>query len=137
MMAKIDAHHEGMMACLGKAEATDLEANPEKMQSEAMHREVPKEEAAAKSSGALKKPHRGRQVAAGRCGQPEGRTRGNCGSRKKLAAAGRKRPAVQEWHGARYTSSERIKLGSKLPEEPGKNERTRRDCGRTRNAKLE
>jgi hypothetical protein len=31
-MAKLDAHHERMMACLGK-----MEANPEEMQSEAEH----------------------------------------------------------------------------------------------------
>jgi hypothetical protein len=65
MMAKLDAHHERMMACLGKTEATDLEANPEDMESGAEHREVPKEEAAAKSSGALKKCHRGQHLAAG------------------------------------------------------------------------
>jgi hypothetical protein len=39
MMAKLYAHHEMMMACLGKTEATDLEENPEKIQSEAVHRE--------------------------------------------------------------------------------------------------
>jgi hypothetical protein len=27
--AELDAHHERMMGCLGKTEATDLEANPE------------------------------------------------------------------------------------------------------------
>jgi hypothetical protein len=36
MMAKLDVHHEKMMACLGKMEATDFEANTEEMQSE-MH----------------------------------------------------------------------------------------------------
>jgi hypothetical protein len=30
MMANLDAHHERMIACLGKTEATDLEANPRK-----------------------------------------------------------------------------------------------------------
>jgi hypothetical protein len=57
MLAKLDAHHKRMMtrmdsklekmeACLGKTEATDLEANPEEMESEAEHEVVPKEEAA-------------------------------------------------------------------------------------------
>jgi hypothetical protein len=90
MIAKLDAFHERMMASLGKTEATDLEANPEEMQPEAMHREVPKKEAAAKYSGAVKKRHRGQHLAAGPRGQPEERTRGNFGSRKKLAAACRK-----------------------------------------------
>jgi hypothetical protein len=34
LKAKLDAHHERMMACLGKTEATDLEASPEEMESE-------------------------------------------------------------------------------------------------------
>jgi hypothetical protein len=66
MMAKLDAHHERMVACLGKTEATDLKANPEEVKPETVHREVPKEEAAVKYSGALKKRHRHRHLAAGR-----------------------------------------------------------------------
>jgi hypothetical protein len=37
MMDKLDAHHERMIACLGKTEATDLEVNPDEIQSEAEH----------------------------------------------------------------------------------------------------
>jgi hypothetical protein len=79
MIAKLDSHHERMMACLGKTEATDLEANPEEMQSEAVLREVPKEEAAVKSSAAAERRQK-----------PKEWTRGNCGSRKKLVTAVRK-----------------------------------------------
>jgi hypothetical protein len=89
-MAKLDAHHERMVACLGKTGSMDFEANPEEMQSETVHQKTPKKEAAAKSSGALKKRHRFRHIAAGRRGQPEERTRGHFGSRKKLATTGRK-----------------------------------------------
>jgi hypothetical protein len=61
MPAKLDAHHESMMArmnsqlmkmkaCLGKTEAMDLEANPEETESEVEHEEVPKEEVAVEST---------------------------------------------------------------------------------------
>jgi hypothetical protein len=66
------------------------EPNPEETQSEAVHREVPKEGAAAKSSGALRKRHGSRKPATGSRRKPKERPRGNCGSRKKLSAAGRK-----------------------------------------------
>jgi hypothetical protein len=62
MMAMLDDHHEMMMACLGKMEATDFKANPEEVKSESEHWEVPKEEDTGKSSGALKK-HRGQHQA--------------------------------------------------------------------------
>jgi hypothetical protein len=65
------------------------EPNPEEIQSGAEHREAPKEHAAVKPVGGLRKRHRGRPLGAGRRGQPEERTRGNCGSWKKLVAAGR------------------------------------------------
>jgi hypothetical protein len=45
MMARMNSQLEKMEASLGKTEATDLEANPEKIQSEAENEEVPKEEA--------------------------------------------------------------------------------------------
>jgi hypothetical protein len=51
MMARMDFHLGEMDACLGKMQATDLEAypemeaNPEQMKSVAVHEEVPKEEA--------------------------------------------------------------------------------------------
>jgi hypothetical protein len=42
-----------------------METNPEVMQSEVEYREVPTKEAAVKSSGAMKKRHRGLNVVAG------------------------------------------------------------------------
>jgi hypothetical protein len=54
------------------------------MQSEAVHREVPKDKAAAKSSGALTKWHTGRHLAAERRQKPKER------ARKKLVAAAKK-----------------------------------------------
>jgi hypothetical protein len=57
------------------------------MESEAEHREVPAEEAVVKSSGTMKKRHRGRRLAAGRREGPKVLTRGICASRRKLAAA--------------------------------------------------
>jgi hypothetical protein len=88
--AELDAHHERMMACLGKTDVTDLKANPEEMQSESEHREVPKEYAAVKPVRGRKKRHRGRHLAAGRRGEPKELAQGDCGSRRKLAAACRK-----------------------------------------------
>jgi hypothetical protein len=41
----------------------DLEANPEEIASEAEHEEVPKEEAAVETSGALKERYRDLQLA--------------------------------------------------------------------------
>jgi hypothetical protein len=55
-----------MEAYLGKTGATYLEANPE-IESDAAHKEVPKEEAAAKTVGALKKRHGDRHLAVGCC----------------------------------------------------------------------
>jgi hypothetical protein len=66
LVSWLDAHHESMMACLGKMEATNLEANPEEMQSKVVHREVPKEDAAVKTGRALNKQHRSRNLAAER-----------------------------------------------------------------------
>jgi hypothetical protein len=44
-MAMMDSKPQKLEACLGKTEATDLEANPEETESETEHKEVPKEEA--------------------------------------------------------------------------------------------
>jgi hypothetical protein len=71
-------------------EVTELEANPEEMESEWEHREVPKEDAVVKTVEGRKKGHRIRKQAAGRCGEPKEPTRVDCGSRRKLAAACRK-----------------------------------------------
>jgi hypothetical protein len=66
------------------------EPTTEEMKSVAEQEKVPKEEAAVKSSGALKTRHRGRQLAAGRRGQPGKEPGETEDPRKKLAAAGRK-----------------------------------------------
>jgi hypothetical protein len=70
------------MSCQLTTEACleSKEPNPEDMESEVEHREVPTEEAAVKSSGTMKKRHRGRHLAAGRSGEPKELTRRNCGS---------------------------------------------------------
>jgi hypothetical protein len=62
MLAKIDARHERMMvrmdsqleSCLEKTEAMDLEANPEEIESEAKHEEIPKEEVTVETFGVQK-----------------------------------------------------------------------------------
>jgi hypothetical protein len=56
-------------ACLGSKEL-----DPEDMEYEVGHREAPTEEAAVKSSGTMKKRHRGRHLGAGRRGVPKGLT---------------------------------------------------------------
>jgi hypothetical protein len=82
MRADMNAHYERMIAII----KTCLE----EMEAVAEHQEVPAEEAAVKSSGKMKKRHRGRYLAAGRRGEPNELTRQDCGSRRKLAAACRK-----------------------------------------------
>jgi hypothetical protein len=77
--------------CQGwKPEATALEANSAESESTAEHQEVPKENAAEKPVGALKKQHRDQHLVVGWRGQPEETTRGNCGAWKKLAATRRR-----------------------------------------------
>jgi hypothetical protein len=70
---------------LEETETTNLEANPEKMepnpemmQSEVEHWEVPTEEAAVKSSGTMKKWHKGWHLAAGQLRESKELTRGDC-----------------------------------------------------------
>jgi hypothetical protein len=91
MMAKLEANmnawREEMKADREARKPTDLEANREEIQSEAEHQEVPKEHAAV---GGLRKRCRGRNLAAERRQKSKERTRVNCGSRRKLAAAGLK-----------------------------------------------
>jgi hypothetical protein len=71
-------------------EKTQTEPSPEMMQPVGEHQEVPREEAAVIPVSGWKRRHRGRKQAAGRCGEPKELTRGEGGSRKKLAAACRK-----------------------------------------------
>lgn len=53
LVSRMDPHQERMMGCLGKTGVTDLKAIPEKNQSEAEHREVPKARAAVKPVGSI------------------------------------------------------------------------------------
>jgi hypothetical protein len=73
-----------------------MDPNPEMLQST---REVPKEEVTVRSSGALKKRHRDRHLAARCHGKPKELTQGDCRSQRKLAAAYRKvsRHATLAW----------------------------------------
>jgi hypothetical protein len=59
------------------------------MESGVEHQEVPKEHAAVKAVGGLRKQHEGWNLAAECQHKPEERTQGNCGSQKKLASSGR------------------------------------------------
>jgi hypothetical protein len=110
LISRMDAHHESMTAsvnawceemkadrevteaCLEKMQAClySKVPNPEEMQSRVEHQEIPKEHAAMKPIRGLRKRHRGWHLATGRQSKPEERTWGNCRSRKKLAAVGRK-----------------------------------------------
>jgi hypothetical protein len=92
MEANMNAWREETMSCQVMTEAClgSKELNPEEMESESEHREVPTEEAAGKSAGTMKKRHRGRHLDAGRLVEPKELTRGDCGSRRKLAATCRK-----------------------------------------------
>jgi hypothetical protein len=56
----------------------------------AVHEEFRTEDAAVKSSGTMKKRHSGRNLAAGRRGKSKELTKGDYGSRRKLAAASRR-----------------------------------------------
>jgi hypothetical protein len=73
------------VACLD-----NKELNPEDMKYEVEHREVPMEEVTVKSSGTMKKRHRGRHLVAWRREETKELTQGDYGSRRKLAAACRK-----------------------------------------------
>jgi hypothetical protein len=69
--------------------ATELEAKPEKKESEAEYEKVFTEQAAVKPVGGLRKRHRGLNLAAELPQIPKERSRGSCGSRKELTVAGR------------------------------------------------
>jgi hypothetical protein len=80
-------------------EAEKIEENPEIMKSAEEHQDVSSEDVVVGPVKGLKKRRRGRKSTAGRRGEPEKLNRGNCGSRKKLAAACRKvsRHATVAW----------------------------------------
>jgi hypothetical protein len=90
---------EETMACQEPTESRLECKEPTTEDMEAEHWEVHAEEAAMKSSGALKTRHIGRNLAA----EPMERIRGNCGSRKKLTAVGmmthRAKVARRKGHG--------------------------------------
>jgi hypothetical protein len=60
-----------------EANPKNMEKNPDKIKSGAKHQEVPREEAAVKSSGAMKKWHRSRNLGVGRRGESKEQARGN------------------------------------------------------------
>jgi hypothetical protein len=104
---------EAMMeACSGKSVATDLEANPEEIESESVHHEVPEEEAAVETIRVLEYRYGDRHIAVGRRRQSKKWTQGDGGSRKKLAAARRRMtrhtvPARRKGRGHRGPTVER------------------------------
>jgi hypothetical protein len=67
------------MSCQVTTEAClySKELNPEDIESQVEHREVPTEEIAVKSSGTMKKRHRGQHLVARRHGEPKELTRRN------------------------------------------------------------
>jgi hypothetical protein len=94
--AKADGKLEELTETIEKTQA---EPREEMMQPVGEHQEVPREDAVVKPVRRRKKRHRGRKQAAGRRVEPKELTRGNCGSRKKLAAVCRKasRRATVAW----------------------------------------
>jgi hypothetical protein len=94
LIADMKDGRKGRMACQEATETNPkkMEPSPEMMQSVGEQREVPKEEAAMRSSGALKKRHRDQHLAAGHRRKPKELTRENYRSQRKLAAACRKVP---------------------------------------------
>jgi hypothetical protein len=67
--------------------AEKMEASPDEMKSVAVHEEVPKEEIAANTFGALKKRHGDRHLAVGRHRKSKKWTQADGGSQKKLTVA--------------------------------------------------
>jgi hypothetical protein len=70
----LDSQLEKEMTYLVKTEATDLEENSDEIESEAVHEEVPKEEAAMKNFGALKERYMDRYLAVRHSGKPKEQT---------------------------------------------------------------
>jgi hypothetical protein len=136
-MAEMRAWRKGMKAgrektrlpleCKGPT-SEDMESGPE-------HREVPKEHSAVETGRALKNRHRGRHLAVGRCGKPRERTQSNDWCRKKLAATCRvithsAGVARHKGHGRKRQNKDDGGKGTQ------KEEWTRRDVGRTQDAKM-
>jgi hypothetical protein len=85
-----------------------IETDPGMMQSTEEHQDILSEDVAVLPVKGLKKRLRVRKLTAGRSGEPKELTRGNCGSRRKLAAACRRCPAMQQWYGGKGKSSEEV-----------------------------
>jgi hypothetical protein len=87
-LAKMGTWRKEMTACQEVADAyLENEELPSlEIESVVEHEKVPKEEAAVKPVGALKRRQSGRHQAAGHHGKPKERTQGNGGSQMKLAA---------------------------------------------------
>jgi methyltransferase-like protein len=97
---KADDHRERIMATmdsqlektdvfeemLKNTNTADLEANREKSEAAAVHREEPKEGAVVETMGALGDRYRGRHLAVVSRRQPKERTQGDGGRRQKLPA---------------------------------------------------
>jgi hypothetical protein len=131
----MDAWIEGTEACVG-----ELEANREKSDAVAELREVPKEQAAVETVRELEDLHGGRHLAVGRRRQPKKRTQGDGGSRKMLAAIRRRmtRRAVHARRKGRSYKGPTVekrrwkkRIRTMLYEKPLKDERSRRDDGRS------
>jgi hypothetical protein len=90
LAAKLDGWRKQIQVDREASKTIDLQAIPEETESKAEQWEVPKKRDPVKSSGAMKRRHTDRHIAAGRCGDPKELTRGDYGSRRKLAAASRK-----------------------------------------------
>jgi hypothetical protein len=114
LLAKLDVHHERMMASMDtqlekmefavednqeEENDTDLETNAGEMESEAGHGEVSKEEDAVQMIGTLKEQYGDRHLDVWRRRQMKKRSQGDGETRKILAAASRQTSAMQERHG--------------------------------------
>jgi hypothetical protein len=64
-----------------------IELDPRMMQSAEEHQDIPSEDVAVMPVREPRKRCRGQKLTAGQRGEPKELTRGNCGSRRKLAAA--------------------------------------------------
>jgi hypothetical protein len=100
------------------------------MQSAGERHEVLKEAAAVRSSGALKKQHRGRDLAAERRQKPKDK------SRRKLIPARRGTTTVQKWYSARDTGF-RDRARKRLHQKPRRKGLSLRENGHTRKAAKE
>jgi hypothetical protein len=86
LKAAVKASHERIEALMNVSLEKMKELASVEMKSVVVHEEVPKEDAAAKTGGALNKQHGDRNLAVGRCKKAKGTDPGPWWFRKKLAA---------------------------------------------------